>query len=220
MCDREHDPAKAIGPDGRTYQQYLDERKLLLEHERAAADNFDKMLLSLSAGSIALSVTFLEKIGSAGAAKPILYAAWLILVAGLIVNLRSFMVLQTSINRVIEINDVMFETGAVEMSNPHQPQIRVFNRWAFGLFVLGITLLLTFAALNFRAAKPSTSNTISDLDNMVIDMTDQNKTKVTFTLRRASDGPSPAKRPPATKPQNSTTSTSAGKGKGGHNGKK
>jgi hypothetical protein len=210
MCDTENDPAKAIGPDGRTYQQYLDERTLLLDHERAAADNFDKMLLSLSAGSIALSVTFVDKIGSAGAAKPILYGAWLILVAGLIVNLRSFMVLQASINRVIEINDVMFETGAVDMSNPHQRQIRAFNRWAFGLFVFGITLLLTFAALNFSAAKSSTSGSVSALENMVIDVTDDSK--ITITLRRASGGPSPAKRPPATKPQNSTSSGSTGKG--------
>jgi hypothetical protein len=54
---------EAVGPDQRTYQQYLDERKLLIESERAAAEGFDKTLLTLSAGAIALSVTFVEARG-------------------------------------------------------------------------------------------------------------------------------------------------------------
>jgi hypothetical protein len=55
-----------VGSDRRTYQQYLDERKLLIEGERAAGEGFDKTLLTLCAGAIALSVTFVEKVGSAG----------------------------------------------------------------------------------------------------------------------------------------------------------
>jgi hypothetical protein len=69
----EKDAAAAVGPDGRTYQQYLDERKLLVDGESAAGEGFDKILLTLCAGAIALSVTFVEKVGSAGKFKPMLY---------------------------------------------------------------------------------------------------------------------------------------------------
>jgi hypothetical protein len=74
---------ETVGPDRRTYQQYLDERKLLIEGERAAGEGFDKTLLTLCAGAIALSVTFVEKVGSAGKFKPLLYVSWGILVLGL-----------------------------------------------------------------------------------------------------------------------------------------
>jgi len=205
MCrmSDDYDPAKAVGPDGRSYQQYLDERKLLLESERLAADNFDKMLLALSAGSIALSVTFVEKIGAAGVAKPLLYVAWMILAAGLIINLRSFMVLQASINRVIEINDTMFEIGPVEMSNPHQRKIRQLNRWAFRLFVGGAILLLLFAAVNFQASKPAAPEKVfvvmSDKDNM--------SRGPIITVKKTSGGPSVVKLPPQPQPKPNTSSS-------------
>ena len=54
----------SVGADGRTYQQYFDERKMLSDAERAAGEGFDKTLLTLSAGAIALSVTFVRGTGS------------------------------------------------------------------------------------------------------------------------------------------------------------
>src|SRR5262245_8526451 len=41
---------------------YLDERKLLVDLEQKSADQHDKAILTLAAGGLALSITFLEKI--------------------------------------------------------------------------------------------------------------------------------------------------------------
>src|SRR3954471_17809713 len=106
-----------VGPDRRTYQQYLDERKLLIEGERAAGEGFDKTLLTLCAGAIALSVTFVEKVGSAGKFKPLLYVSWGILVLGLLPNVRAFLLLQKSYDRLMDINDELYlraSDGAAE----------------------------------------------------------------------------------------------------------
>lgn len=201
MAVEPYDPGKAIGPDHRSYQQYLDERRLLIESERAAGDNFDKVLLALSAGSIALSVTFVEKIGSAGVAKPLLYGAWLVLASALVVNLRSFMALQESIMRVMQINDIMWESGPCDISNPHQPQIRVLNRWSFRLFVVGILLLLMFAGVNYQVSNPDKGTTLMN-DESKITGSSQGEVK------KSAGGPSVVKLPPPPPPQKGDTSGS------------
>jgi hypothetical protein len=203
MADERYDPGKAIGPDNRSYEQYLAERRLLIESERAAGDNFDKVLLTLSAGSIALSVTFVEKIGAAGVAKPLLYIAWAVLASALIANLRSFMVLQLSINRVMEINDVVWETGPCALSNPYRPKIMVLNRWSFRLFICGIVLLLTFAALNFEATeKPSGGSVMTERDKL--------NTCTVTEVKKSAGGPSVVKLPPPPPPPNNSSGGSSG----------
>lgn len=53
---------------------YLDERKLLVDLEQKSADQHDKAMLTLTAGGLALSITFLEKI----APNPLPETLWLI----------------------------------------------------------------------------------------------------------------------------------------------
>jgi hypothetical protein len=206
MPNESYDPAKAIGPDHRSYEQYLAERRLLIESERAAGDNFDKVLLTLSAGSIALSVTFVEKIGAAGVAKPLLYSAWAVLAAALVANLRSFMVLQLSINRVMEINDVFWEAGECAMSNPYRPKIMILNRWSFRLFIVGIILLLTFAALNFEATRNPSGEQI---------MAERNSTNTSTSteVKKSAGGPTVVKLPPPP-PAKSSSGESSGSNSG------
>ena len=44
------------------YQQYLDERKLLIDAEAEGARSFDKAIMTLSAGALGLSLTFIKEI--------------------------------------------------------------------------------------------------------------------------------------------------------------
>src|SRR4051794_3799457 len=143
---------EAVGPDQRSYQQYLDERKLLIESERAAAEGFDKTLLTLCAGAIALSVTFVEKLGAAGKFKPLLYVSWGILVLGLLLNVRAFLLLQNSYGRLLDINDELYLRGTRVLQNPFRSRFGNFNRYAFWCFVVGIGLLLLFAGVNFQSS--------------------------------------------------------------------
>jgi hypothetical protein len=143
---------ETVGPDRRTYQQYLDERKLLIEGERAAGEGFDKTLLTLCAGAIALSVTFVEKVGSAGKFKPLLYVSWGILVLGLLLNVRAFLLLQSSYERLLDINDELYVRGTRVLQNPFRRRFGSFNRYAFWCFVAGIGLLLLFAGVNYQSS--------------------------------------------------------------------
>jgi hypothetical protein len=147
-----------VGPDRRTYQQYLDERKLLIEGERAAGEGFDKTLLTLCAGAIALSVTFVEKLGSAGKFKPLLYVSWGILVLGLLLNVRAFLVLQNSYERQLDINDELYVRGTSVLRNPFRTRFGSLNRYAYWCFVVGIGLLLLFAGVNYQSSSKEPSH--------------------------------------------------------------
>ncbi len=148
----EKDVPVSIGPDGRTYQQYLDERKLLIEGESAAGEGFDKTLLTLSAGAIALSVTFVEKVGSAGTFKPMLYTSWGILAFALLLNVRAFLNLQNSYDRLLAMNDELYKIGRTDLVNPFRTRAGTLNLYSFWCFVIGITLLLLFAGVNYQAS--------------------------------------------------------------------
>ena len=144
-----------LGADGRTYQQYFDERKMLADGERAAAEGFDKTLLTLSAGAIALSVTFVEKLGAAGILKPLLYASWFFLVSGLLLNVRAFLLRQTGFQRSIQMNDERFRSGRTLLANPFGRRADGFNLWSYWCFIAGILLLLFFAGVNYQESKES-----------------------------------------------------------------
>lgn len=146
-----------VGPDRRTYQQYLDERKLLIEGERAAGEGFDKTLLTLCAGAIALSVTFVEKVGSAGKFKPLLYVSWGILVLGLLLNVRAFLLLQNSYNRLLDVNDDLYVRGTTLLQNPFRARSGNSNLYSYWCFVLGIVLLLLFAGVNYQTSSRDAS---------------------------------------------------------------
>jgi hypothetical protein len=148
---------ESVGLDRRTYQQYLDERKLLIDGERAAGEGFDKTLLTLCAGAIALSVTFVEKVGSAGTFKPLLYVSWTILVFGLLLNVRAFLLRQYSYNRLLDMNDDLFIRGTTILQNPFRTRSGNFNLYSFWCFVLGIVLLLLFAGVNYQASSREAS---------------------------------------------------------------
>src|SRR3954447_8029886 len=199
-----------VGPDRRTYQQYLDERKLLIEGERAAGEGFDKTLLTLSAGAIALSVTFVEKLGAAGKFKPLLYVSWGILVLGLLLNVRAFLLLQNSYDRLMDINDELYLRATTVLQNPFRTRFGDFNRYAFWCFAIGIGLLLFFAGVNYQ----SSSNEPAHSERTVITMEEKrgilarifnpekigggaNVVKLPHPQPPAKPQPQPAKQPPA-----------------------
>lgn len=149
-------PQNGIGPDGRTYEQYTGERQFLIGIHRSAGDSFDKVLLTLAAGAIAVSVTFAEKLGAAGLAKPLLYVAWAVLALSLTLNLRGFLLLISSLSRRINQNDELYTTGNCETDDPFASKITSLNNVSFWSFCAGVLMLLIFAGVNYQAG-PSTN---------------------------------------------------------------
>jgi hypothetical protein len=205
---------KPTGPDRRTYQQYLDERKLLIDGERAAGEGFDKTLLTLCAGAIALSVTFVEKLGSAGTLKPLLYVSWGVLVLGLLLNIRGFLLLRNSYDRLLDINDELYRRGTSLLKDPFRKKVGDSNRYSFWCFVIGIVLLLLFAGVNYQSSSresiPSerTLITVEDRQGLLSRIFNPEKLGAGPNVVLLPHAPSPdTATPQAEKPQPAGTST-------------
>lgn len=97
-------------------------------------------------------MTFVEKVGSAGAFKPLLYTSWGILAFALLLNVRAFLNLQNSYNRLLKMNDELFNTGRTCLVNPFRTRAGTLNLYSFWCFVIGITLLLIFAGVNYQTS--------------------------------------------------------------------
>jgi len=90
------DPERIAKEEEARYEAYRDERKALVESEHASADGFDKHILTLASGALAVSLVFLEKIAPEPkqATLPYLYLAWGTLVLALCFILSSFLTSQ------------------------------------------------------------------------------------------------------------------------------
>jgi hypothetical protein len=203
---------ESIGTDRRTYQQYLDERKLLIDGERAGGEGFDKTLLTLCAGAIALSVTFVEKVGSAGIFKPLLYVSWGILVLGLLLNVRAFLLLQNSYSRLLRMNDELYERGTTLLGNPFRTRVGELNQYSFWCFVAGIVLLLLFAGVNYQAS----SKESPQAERAVITVEDaQGIIARIFNPQRTAAGPDVVKLPHVSQPAKTKLANTPGNGSAG-----
>ena len=72
-------------------KEYLEERRLLVNLEQKAYTDFDKTLLAISSGAIALSVAFLDKTLYQSYLY-LLVASWLLWLVSILFQLWSFIV--------------------------------------------------------------------------------------------------------------------------------
>jgi hypothetical protein len=175
-----------------------------------------KTLLTLCAGAIALSVTFVEKVGSAGLFKPLLYLSWGILVLGLLLNVRGFLLLQNSYDRLLDMNDELYDRGTTLLTNPFRTRVVDFNRYSFWYFVVGIVLLLLFAGVNYQST--SKESLPSERTIVIVEDSQGVITRI-FEVPKTGRGPNVVKLPhvsePGTgKPPATVPSRPAGTGNG------
>jgi hypothetical protein len=198
-------PTPHLGKDGRTYQEYVDERKHLVGLQRGAGDSFDKVLLTLSAGAVAVSVTFAEKLGAAGLWKPLLYTAWGVLTLSLVLNLRGFLLLIASLSRSIDRNDELWVTGECDTDDPFAPKIMSLNNASFWLLCVGALMLLVFSGVNYQASE---GNKTEPQKVIVIMANEQGAIRriVEGTLKKTSPAP-PVVKVPNDRPQSTTTTS-------------
>ncbi len=120
---------------------YLDERKLLVDLEQKSADQHDKAMLTLAAGGLALSITFLEKI----APNPLPDTLWLIacswggFITSLFAILASFQTSQWACCRQRDILDQKLMGSSGQQCDER-------NRWARWTHWLNVTSYACFLA--------------------------------------------------------------------------
>ena len=134
-------------------ETYLDERKILIDLERESSRSFDKAILTLAAGALGLSITFLRYISP----KPIpgsldyLIMAWSGLGASMLLTLTSFLLSQSAMRRQREILDRGMQAGEdedIEEKNRFASATNILNWLSLVFFILGAGLFAYFSFVN------------------------------------------------------------------------
>lgn len=133
------------------YQVYLEERKQLVTSERDTAQQFDKAILTLAAGALALSITFIHEI--APNPKPFsicfLIIAWVLFCLSLLSTLISFLASQAACRKQRDIldHDIAGKKD-FPLTNNAAAWTNGLNYLSISFFIFGIVFLVIFSALN------------------------------------------------------------------------
>jgi hypothetical protein len=134
------------------YEQYLEERRLLIEAELSQSSAFDKYLLVLSSGALALSLTFVREVAPFPKAStyPFLVLAWFTFAFAIGSTLTSLLLSQKALQQQREIY-----AQAVRDNDWPPTQHTLLSCWvgrlnwlSLGSFVTGAFLLSIFATVN------------------------------------------------------------------------
>jgi hypothetical protein len=144
-----------------TDKVYLEEFRSLVEGEQASAEQFDKGILTTSAGALAISLVFIEKIAPQPLPETITFLciAWGLLVASLLLVLSSFLSSQRAYQRQRAIlREKMYPAGASPASdyNGWGQFTRWLNRLSIFSLVLGVGFLALFSLQNIRTKSHAT----------------------------------------------------------------
>ena len=118
-------------------QEYLDERKLLVEGEKSTSASFDRYILTLSGGALALTMVFIRDIAPNPLASSRLYlfTSWIAFGAAIIMMLASMLTSQSAFRKQRDI---------IGMSHGSQVQDDPRNQWAWATNILNILSMVAF----------------------------------------------------------------------------
>lgn len=151
------------------YESYTKERDALREDALQSGERYDKAILSLAGGALALSVTFLEKI----APHPFTWSygllglAWLCLIVAILLELYALAKTQTITNMQMDLAGAEYlaylrslpegQSSALPASDPvtpqteidqHKTRLRGLNTWSLRTLTAGIALICLFSLVN------------------------------------------------------------------------
>lgn len=132
------------------YQVYLEERKQLIAAERDTAQQFDKAILTLAAGALALSLTFITKIAPQpkSYSKWFLIGAWILFCLSLLSTLISFLTSQVACREQRNILDEDILGKNTDKKNKYALWTNKLNWLSIISFILGVIFLLIFSGTN------------------------------------------------------------------------
>lgn len=152
MSEEEKREAGDSHADAMDWQTYKEERKGLIDAEMATSRTYDRYVLILASGALALSLTFLREI--ARNPRPSSYVllgfAWALFALTIAAGLSSILCSQKAFRRRLEI----LEGARAEREYPSREQtcwdraVGILNLISMFTFLVGSALLLLFAGLN------------------------------------------------------------------------
>lgn len=133
-------------------ETYLEERKSLVEAEREAAGSFDKAMITLSAGALGLSITFIRELAPMPQSETValLIIAWGGFIVALLSTLSSFLFSQSAMRRQRDILDLDYEGAppAQAMKNIPATITNMLNWFSIACFIIGVIFLALFSISN------------------------------------------------------------------------
>ena len=135
------------------YERYLQERNALEEARYKTSENYDKALLTLAGGALAISMTFITDIAKTPVSKGYLITAWLFFGMSIVFHLVNHRLCIQAHDKTIEELDKELEanfTGEkyTGKRNGWAVVTEVFNYINLSLFLIGIVFLGVFVFLN------------------------------------------------------------------------
>jgi len=129
---------------------YRKEREGLIDAEREAARSFDKAMITLSAGALALSIAFIRDIAPHPTKVLLLYSAWGAFGGSLFLILLSFLCSQSGMRRQRHILNECDEKGIDRRSlkNRWRKLISCLNWLSAIVFLVGVVFLAFFVGCN------------------------------------------------------------------------
>lgn len=135
------------------YDIYFDERRALTNAINNTDQQFDKAILTLSAGALALSLTFVEKISPTPFpyTKWLLILSWCIFTISMVTTLISFITSKLACERQIEIiEDIYKNKPDIDINNKYTLITKYLNYASLTLFMIGVILLVLFSSINIE----------------------------------------------------------------------
>jgi type VI protein secretion system component VasF len=133
------------------HEEYLKRRDELLSIRTDSMGSFDKTILSLATGGLALSIVFLDKIGAPFdvATYQLIAATWLSLLGVIIANLLSYIFAKWNMDRKIKQLDDRYrdpkpESNTVEKTFWQRTATDVLNYLALACFVLAVLFFTVY----------------------------------------------------------------------------
>lgn len=134
------------------YEVYLSERSSLNEAEKDSSQQFDKAIITLAAGALALSLTFIKQIAPYPKAWTLffLFSSWLAFGASMLSTLISFLTSQEAcrIQRKLLESDFFIKEEQKEKENRPARITKRLNYVSIISFIIGVFLLTVFSISN------------------------------------------------------------------------
>jgi len=149
-------PAQSQASVQKYHEAFYSQREKALDSLADAYKSYDQALITLSAGALGVSVSFVKDF----VPKPLPYTStflclsWVGFGLSLVLILASFRSSQEAIDRNIELQDESFRRHGqpVDGENPALERTKFYNKWSFRAFMAGVAFLVLFSILNYPGA--------------------------------------------------------------------
>ena len=141
----------AASDENQAREEYLQERKLLIDWEHASITSFDKALLALSAGALGLSLTYFKDFGAPGFALCVLKVSWALFALAMLGTTWSFLCSHYALRRHRDLLGEVYTSGQEShATNTWSSLTAGLNIFSLICFSLGVCALTVAAMVAFR----------------------------------------------------------------------